>query len=103
MNDELEKLRAKKLEQLQGVQQQQQEFAQKFAQLETLVKPYMSADALVRYGNLRMAHEDLCIRAMVYLAQQIQSGRIKAIDDKTFKLVLMRLQEKKRETTINFR
>ena len=100
--EEMDSLRAAKLAELQKSQQtEQQEFAEKFAQLESLVKPHMSAEALSRYGNLRVAHPQLCIQAMVYLAKMIQSGKMSQVDDRTFKLTLMRLQEGKKDYKIH--
>lgn len=103
MNDELDILRAKRLEEMQAKKQEQVEFGQRFAQLEALVKPYMTQEALYRYGNLRVAHAQLCIQAMLHLAKMIQSKKVSQVDDKAFKLVLMRLQEGKKEIKVNYR
>ena len=106
--DELEKIRKKKLEQLQGlqqekVQQQMQEEAQvqqQIAQLEMLVKQKLTKDALQRYGNVKAAHPEKAMQLLVILAQAIQQGQLDQIDDKTLKEILIKLTPEKKDFKI---
>lgn len=106
--DELEKIRKKKLEQLQGlqqekVQQQMQEEAQvqqQIEQLEMLVKQKLTKDALQRYGNVKAAHPEKAMQLLVILAQAIQQGQLDQIDDKTLKEILIKLTPEKKDFKI---
>ena len=106
--DELEKIRKKKLEQLQSMQQgniqnQMQEEAQaqeQIGQLEILVKQKLTKDALQRYGNVKAAHPEKAVQLLVVLAQAIQQGQIGQVDDDTLKQILIKLTPEKKEFKI---
>jgi programmed cell death protein 5 len=106
--DELEKIRKKKLAQLQRLQQerlqqQMQEEAQvqqQIEQLEMIVKHALTKEALQRYGNLKAAHPEKAMQLLVILAQAIQQGQINQVDDKTLKQILIRLTPEKKEFKI---
>ena len=109
MNDELEELKKKKLAELQAKQQDmlgrqmedQQQMQEQITQLEGLVKQYLTKDALQRYGNLRIAHQEKAVRVLAILGQMIQAGHIKnQIDDTQFREILKRLEPKKTEFNI---
>ena len=107
--DELERIRKKKLAQLQRLQQEkfQQQFQeeeqlqQQVEQLELIVKQAFTKEALQRYGNLKAAHPEKAIRLLVILAQAIQQGQINKIDDKLLKQILIKLTPEKRDFKIN--
>ena len=81
--------------------QKQIEFQQQVAQLENLVKGHLSNDAISRYGNLKSAHPEKAMQALVVLSQMIQSGQISdRIDDEMLKNILIRMQPEKREFKI---
>ena len=101
---EIEELRRNKLEEIKKNQQTQQEDIHKLQkQLENLeagVKPFFTPDALQRYGNLKIAHHELAINALIAVSQLLQMGKIKTVDDVTLKKLLLQLQGKKREINI---
>ena len=95
---DLEELKRKKLEELQGQQQfdsEEAEIQQQIAQLENLVKGVLTKKALERYGNLKTAHPELAVQLLILLSQAIQTSQIKTVDDDALKNFLMRLQPKK--------
>jgi len=107
--DELEELRKKKLEELkqqqaEALQQQGQEesqMQQQIAQLEIIVKQFLTKDALVRYGNLKAAHPEKAVQLLVILGQAAQSGQLKEkIDDEKLKELLKRLTPEKKDFKI---
>jgi len=107
--DELEELKKKRLEELQKQQeeslqqqaQEQQQLQSQIEQLETLVKQYLSKEALQRYGNLKTAHQEKAVQLLVILGQAIQQGQIKEkITDEKLKEILKQLQPEKKEFKI---
>lgn len=102
--DELEKIRQKKLAELRETQQKQvQEEAQakqQIAQLEAMVKPYLTKDALSRFGNIKAAHPEKAIQVLVILGQAIQEKQIQKVDDNTLKQILMNLTQQKKDFKI---
>ena len=104
---EIDDIRAKRLEELQKLQQNSVESSQEEAQmqqqiqqLESIVKQVMTKEALERYGNLRTAHPEKAVQILVVLAQAIQQGQIKKVDDSTLKEILRKMIPKKKEFTI---
>ena len=72
-----------------------QKLQQQINMLETAAKKYMSKEAISRYGNLKMAHPELAIRAIAIIAQAAEAGQLReSINDETFKLILKQIQEK---------
>lgn len=72
--------------------------------LEALVKKHLDKNALMRYGNLKSAHPEKAMQALVVLAQLIQNKQItRVLTDEEFKALLMQMTEEKRETKISFR
>ena len=106
--DELAALRKKKLEALQQHNMQpnqqaameQHKLQQQIAQLEGMVKPMLSKEALTRYGAIKIAHPEKAIQVLVLVAQAMQSGHNKIIDDTTFKTILQKLTPEKKNITI---
>src|SRR3989338_9971159 len=103
--DELSELKKKRLDELKKIRiaelqqqmQQQAEIQEQIEQLEDFVRPYLTKEALARYGNLRTAHPEKAVQVMVLLAQAIQGKKIGRIDDNTFKEILQRITPKKKE------
>ena len=101
----LEEIRKKKLEEMMRLQQQQaQEQAQiqqQVGQMESVVRQFLSKDALARYGNLKAAHQEKALQLLVVLFQAIQKGQVKGkIEDSLLKKILEQLAPKKREIKI---
>lgn len=109
MDDELEEIKKRKLMELQAgqreaLQQQlgeQQKAGEEVTQLESLVKQFLTREALQRYGNLKIAHTEKAIKVLVILGQMIQTGQIRSrINDTLFKEILRKLEPPKKEFTI---
>lgn len=102
--DEAEAIRMRKLQQLQQqMQERQQEETQLQAQMEQLdavIKQKLSKEALIRYGNIKVAHPELAVQLMLILAQAIQQQNIQTITDQQLKALLEKLLPKKREIKI---
>ena len=107
--DELGEIRKRKLmelqqqqeEQLQNQSQEQQQMQAQLEQLETVVKQFLTKEALQRYGNLKTAHQEKAVQLLVILGQAIQQGQIKEkITDERLKEILKQLQPEKKEFTI---
>ena len=106
--DDLDKIKEKRKKELeeqlqQSHQQQAQEqdqFEQQIHQLESIVKTAMTKDALVRYGNLKTAHQEKAVQLLVILAKAIQSGQITTITDQQLKELLQKLTPQKRDIKI---
>ena len=101
----LEEIRRKKLEELMNAQQQQaQEHAQiqqQVEQMESVVRQFLSKEALARYGSLKAAHKEKALQLLVVLFQAIQKGQVKGkIEDTLLKKILEQLTPKKREIKI---
>jgi len=97
---ELDLLKQKKLEELQNAQEEQLQVQQQIQQLESVVKKALTRDALSRYGNLRSAHPEKAIQLLVVLAQFLEQGKLKVVDDLTLKQLLLTLQPAKKEFKI---
>src|SRR3989338_6212481 len=104
---ELDEIRKRKLEQLRRLQSAQGQqspgednLAQQIAQLESMVKPAFTREALERYGTIKTAFPEKAVQVLVVLAQFIQSGKVKHVDDDLLKKLLTQLTPKKRETQI---
>ena len=107
--DELEAIKKRKMqdlgkrqfEKIQNRAQEQEQLQQQVHQLEMIVKQALTKEALERYGNLKTAFPEKAIQLLVILAQALQSGQIKSIDDETLKEVLRRMTPEKKEFKIN--
>ena len=101
---ELNEIRKRKIAQFQQGQQNSQSEEQKLraqvAQLEGMVKPLLTKDALVRFGTIKTAFPEKAIQVLVAIAQLAQAGRIKNVDDEMLKKLLTQLTPKQRETKI---
>ena len=102
---DLDEIRKKKLEELMSSQQEQlQEQAQvqqQVDQMETVVKQFLTKDALTRYGNLKAAHKEKALQLLVVLLQAIQKGQVQdKIDDTLLKKILGEITPKKKEIKI---
>jgi len=104
---ELEELKKQRLEQLQQEllqkqMQEQFELKEQLEQLEAGAKPFMSPEAIARYGNLKAVHTEKAIQSIVVIAQLIQERKIKEpITDDQYKNLLLRLTPEKKEFKIH--
>lgn len=103
---ELEDLRRKKMElykqNYSSVSQsdEEQQLQQQVAQLEFALKQMMTPDALQRYGNVKLAHPEKAVQALVVLAQMSQNNP-GMINDAQLKNVLVHLSPQKKQTRLN--
>jgi len=106
---ELSEIRKRKLgelmqfqqEKLQLHTQEQAQLQQQIGQMENIIKQFLTKDALIRYGNLKTAHNEKALQLLVMLFQAIQKGQIQnKIDDSTLKKILQKLTPKKRDISI---
>ena len=96
---ELDEIRKKKLEELMQMQQAQAQ--QQVELMENIVKQLFTKEALVRYGNLKAAHQEKALQLLLILFQAIQQDQIKRkIDDSTLKKLLGQLTQKRKEIKI---
>ncbi|MBS3126310.1 hypothetical protein J4453_02610 [Candidatus Woesearchaeota archaeon] len=108
MDDDLEALKKRRLEELQRSQQdafqqemqERQQLEQQVQQLESMVKPIFTKEALSRYGTLKTAHPEKAIQLLVVLAQAIQQGQIKQVNDVQLKALLKQMTPAKKGITI---
>ena len=96
--DELDELRRQKLTRMAEARDEQQQLAKQIEQLEAMVRPAMSREALLRFGTLKSAHPEKAIRALVAMAQMVGKGQ--AIDDGTLRRILVALEPQTREIRI---
>ncbi len=104
--DSLEEIKKRKLDDLKKQQDQNQEsqqMQQQVAQLEAIAKQVMTKEAIERYGNVRIAHPETALRALILIAQQIEAGRISRIEDQDLKNILKAIQPKKRDFNIKIK
>ncbi len=100
--DELDALRQRKMAALQQQQAEGQQLAKQIEQLEAMVRPALSREALLRFGTLKSAHPEKAIRALVALAQAVGKG-VTSIDDAQLRALLVSLEPQQREIKINRR
>lgn len=93
---ELEELRKKKLEELAAKQNQQQQLNQQIDAAESVVKQHLSKEALLRYGNIKVAYPELAQKIIIAIASAVQNQGIHSkITDEQFKELLKQLNPKK--------
>lgn len=95
---DINQIKERKMQDIQDQLQSQAEEAQlqeQIEQIEAIAKSRMTSDALVRYGNVKVAHPEKAIQVLIILSQFIQSGKVNKIDDKFLKVVLERITQKR--------
>lgn len=96
--DEMMKLQQEKIQQQS---QEQAQIQQQIEQMESIVKQFLTKDALIRYGNLKAAHKEKALQLLVVLFQAIHKGQVKGkIEDSLLKKILEQLTPKRKEIKI---
>ena len=66
-----------------------------------LARNNLDIAAFERYNNMKIAHQELAVQALVMIAQLAQSGKItQKITDNQFREILMRLSPAKKDFKI---
>lgn len=86
---------------------QSKDITKKIEELWENVKPYLTKEAIDRLSNLRLAHTEKWLNAIIILNQYVNrmllSGKIVKIDENQLKNLLFKLfEEEKRKTKIRF-
>lgn len=110
-DEELDKIRQKRLEELrrkqaqhqhyENIQRQQEEFEQ---QKEEILRQILSSEARSRLLNLRISRPDYAESIEMQLIQLFQQGVLQSqmnlpLSDETFKSILKKSQEKQKRNT----
>ncbi len=102
--DELEAIRARKLQQLQANQQQEQQqqlqIQEAMREIDGIVNRHLTLEARNRLTNLKLVDPDLVQKLKIYFAQMAAAGQLKQMDDTQLKEILLKLKGTQRETTI---
>lgn len=103
MDDELEEIRKRKLQQmyqerLQEQYEEQQQEKQISEQLKALTDKILTPEASERLNNIRFAMPDFARQIEILLVQLYQAGKITSqIDDEQFKKLLIQIKSSKSE------
>ncbi|HHI30728.1 hypothetical protein B6V01_004250 [Methanosarcinales archaeon ex4572_44] len=107
MGDELEAIRKRRLEELQGQQAQideQDQMAELDAQKQAVMRQILTPEARERLNRLKMTKADLVEQIESQLIALAQSGRVRGkIDDAQLKKLLSKAMPKKRDIQITRR
>jgi len=103
--DELRQRRLRELQMMQGqsrrdVLQEQITAQQQDQQINLIMRQIMTPEARERLANIRLARPDFARQVEIMLIQLYQAGRLKELNDQTFKALLTKISSTKRETTI---
>jgi programmed cell death protein 5 len=104
-DEELEKLKQRRLRELQSQQQQQEELQraqlEAEAKKEALLRQILTPEARQRLTNISMVRPDFGSQLEVQLIQVAQSGRLNLpIDDKALKRLLAQIQARQSKRDI---
>jgi len=107
-DEELERLKARRLAELQAQQQQGEEVrraqAEADAQKQALMRRILTPEARQRLANIRMVRSDFAEQLEMQLVQLAQAGRVQLpINDELLKRLLSQLEGQQRKRDISIR
>jgi programmed cell death protein 5 len=107
-DEELEALRKKRLQQIQGEQEQriveQEQAAHVEAQRQMVLRKILTPEARERLGRVALAYPDVARGVENQLIALVQTGRVQSvIDDVALREILRKVMPKKREIKIERR
>jgi len=107
-DEELERLKARRLAELQAQQQQGEEArraqAEAEAQKQALMRRILTPEARQRLANIRMVRPDFAEQLELQLIQLAQAGKVQLpIDDELLKRLLSQLEGQQRKRNISIR
>ena len=101
---EIDQIRKRKFEELKRAQSsqssQENKLANQIEQLEAVVKPLFTREALTRYGTIKTAFPERAVQVLLVLGKASQAGQVNQVDDELLKKLLAQLTPQKRETRI---
>ena len=108
--DELDKLREERINEIQNgetssIEDQQEEAEKQKQQLWEQAKNYMTSSARERLTNMKVANEQLAMSVAQQITMLGESGRVSMVDDDQMKSILKEIQKDKKEnqSDIKFR
>jgi programmed cell death protein 5 len=107
-DEDLKRLRARRLAEIQAQQQQQEELqrAQQEAerQKQELMRKVLTPEARLRLNNIKMVRPEFAQQVELQLLQIAQTGRVRLpIDDETLKKLLAQIQSQQSKRDIRIR
>ncbi|MBT3394939.1 hypothetical protein HOA59_01935 [archaeon] len=88
----------------QNNQEELKKLQQQLDHLERLAKQHMTREAIERYGNIKIAHQELSIQLILLITQSIEKNQLREkITDEQLKTLLREIQNQKRQTKIKFK
>jgi len=107
-DEELERIKARRIAELQAQQQQGEEArhaqAEAEAQKQALMRRILTPEARQRLANIRMVRPDFAEQLELQLIQLAQAGKVQLpIDDELLKRLLSQLEGQQRKRDISIR
>ncbi len=105
MDEDLEKIKKKKLQEIKAQREQEEVEKERKEQLEQqkkqLLRQILTSEARSRLSNLRMARPEFTERIELQLIQLAKTGRLDLpIDDEQLRKILKKLQKSKKSISI---
>lgn len=103
--DELEKLREERMEELQGdeAEAREEQVEQQKQQIWEEAKSYMTKDARERLSNVKMVKEQLALSVARQIARLGNSGQVGKVDEQQMKNILKSIQGEKENSQSNIK
>jgi DNA-binding TFAR19-related protein (PDSD5 family) len=90
----MDQIRQRKIDQMRTELYQRQQAEEQFVYIEKTVTSKMTPEALLRYGNVKIAHPELAMQLVLVVAQAVQKG-VGLITDDMLVSVLSRMTQKR--------